>query len=147
MGWDEVEGNGGGDYEERERLSTKIGAEFEGTVVRVGNLREGDYGPVRWVDIDTPDGTKANFPAGKILLERIEAAGLNPGDRIKVVIESAKTKDGKHTYALPRVFVDRGAGESKPAAKKAAPKKAAPAKKAEPAPAAPAADYDDDPPF
>lgn len=146
MGWNEVEGNGGGEYEERERLSTKIGAEFEGTVRRVGPKRLGDYGDVRWVDIDTSEGVEACFPAGKILLERIESAGLNPGDRIKVVIESAKTKDGKHTYALPRLFVDHGAGESKPAAKKAAPAKKAAAK---PAPKAktPEPDYDEEPPF
>lgn len=132
MAYEEVKGNGGGSFEEREFVSAKIGAEFEGSFVGMGPLTEGQYGSYRVVSFDSVDGRKLAVRASKILLERLEAAGLNPGDGMKVIVESETSKAGR-TYALPRLFVNRSAGS--------APKASAPQASA-PTPA-----LDDEPPF
>lgn len=117
MSYEEIQGNGGGNFEEREFVSAKIGITFEGTFVDLGRTTEGQYGEYRVLAFDSTDGRKMACRASKILLERLESAGLNPGDKLKVVVESATSKAGR-TYALPRLFVSRGAGQ--PAASKPA---------------------------
>lgn len=120
MAFEEISG-GNGDREEREIQSAKIGTEFEGTFVDMLPVRTGDFGPYRPTLVDLEDGRKVMVRAGKLLLERLEAAGLTPGDGLKVIVEGKPTKDGKRTYANPRVFVDRKGG-GQPAATQAAPK-------------------------
>lgn len=120
MAFEEISG-GNGEYEEREFVSAKIGTQFEGTFRNLGPLFEGQYGQYRVVAFDTADGRKMAVRASKILLERIEAAGLSDGDGLKVVVESATAKKSGNTYANPRVFVDRKGG-GQPAATQAAPK-------------------------
>lgn len=143
MAWETVEGNGGGDYEDRERLSVKIGSKFEGTIVRVGNQRTGQYGEMRWVDIDTTDGRKCNFPASGILLDRVNEANLLPGDAIRLEFVSQAPKNPKgNPYNKPILQVNRGGGEAP--ATESKPKAAKATAKAEPAPADEA---DDDPGF
>lgn len=136
MAYEEVQGstNGGGEFEEREFVSAKIGAEFEGVFRSMGprtpsKYNEGEHYRVAALDLN--DGRKIAVRAGKILLERLEGAGLSDGDRVKIVVESGTTKDGKRTYALPRLFVDRSA---------------APAPAPQAAKSAPVAE-DDEPPF
>ncbi len=120
MAFEEVKG-GNGEYEEREFISAKIGVTFEGTYRHMGPLFEGEYGSYRVTAFDAPDGRKLAVRASKILLERLESAGLSDGDRIKVVVESATAKKSNRTYASPRLFVDRAAGA--PAAQAPAPAK------------------------
>lgn len=124
--WEEAQGNGGGEFEQRESLKTNIGSEFEGVFVRMSKLMPSKFGgDMRYVDIDSDDGGKYSFIASKILLERLESLGLAAGDRIKVKVESATSKNN-NTYALPRVFVKRGVGQAAPAAKPAPEPKSAP---------------------
>lgn len=133
MAFEEIGGNGGGKFEEREFISAKIGVTFEGTYVNMGPLTEGQYGAYRVLAFDSTDGRKMACRASKILLERLESAGLHSGDQLKVVVESQTSKAGR-TYALPRLFVSRGNGQAPVAA---APQRANPV---------PVAD-DDNPPF
>lgn len=129
MAYEEISGNGGNN-EDREFVSAKIGATFEGTFQSMSRRLPSQFGgEYRVVSLDLVDGRKVALPAGKILLERLESAGLNPGDQIKIVVESATSKANR-TYALPRLYVNRSGG-------------AVPA--AQPVAAAPMAD--DEPPF
>lgn len=140
--WETIEGNGGGDFEERELLPVTIGSRIEGTVRRVSERFEGTYGDVRWVDIDTLDGVEAKFPARKILLDRVEDADLKPGNQVRIEFVSEMPKKGGKPFNKPVLQVNRGGGS--PA--KAEPKKAAP--KATPkAKAAPESSNDDEPDF
>lgn len=113
--YQEVQGNGGGSFEEREFVSARIGVTFEGTFVDLGRLTEGQYGPYRVLAFDTEDGRKMACRASKILLERLEDAiedeRLTKGDKFKVVVESQKAKKSNNTYALPRLFVSRSGGQ------------------------------------
>lgn len=120
MAYEEIGGNGGGsgEYEDRERVNLKIGVTLEGTFRRMSQRMPSRYGgEYRYVDFDSTDGRKMTFGASKITLERFENAELADGDRFKLVVESAKSKESGNTYARPRLFVDRAAGE--PAAKPA----------------------------
>lgn len=113
MAFEEIQGNNGGsgNFVEREFVSAKIGVTFEGTFVELGRLTEGQYGEYRVLAFDTADGRNMACRASKILLERVEAAGLNPGDQIKVQVDSAQSKAGR-TYALPRLFVSRSSDQA-----------------------------------
>ncbi|MDA3643820.1 hypothetical protein LZ318_11725 [Saccharopolyspora indica] len=111
MGYQEIGGGNGGSFEQREFVSAKIGTEFEGAFVDLGRLTEGQYGQYRVLAFDTEDGRKMACRASKILLERLEQAGLNPGDKLKVTVESATSKQGR-TYALPRLFVSRSSDQA-----------------------------------
>ena len=135
MAFTEIQGSnsGTGNFVEREFVSAKIGATFEGVFVDLGKLTEGQYGQYRVLAFDTKDGRNMACRASKILLERLESAGVVPGDEIKVQVDSATSKAGR-TYALPRLFVNR-AGDS--AGVVTTPQQAAPK---------PVAD-DDEPPF
>ncbi|MGW3992186.1 hypothetical protein ACWEF6_01740 [Amycolatopsis sp. NPDC004772] len=135
MAWETIEGNGGGDFEEREKLAVTIGSKIEGTVKRVGDRHEGTYGDVRWVDVDTLDGVEGVFPARKILLDRVEDADLKPGDQIRIEFVSEKPKKGGKPYNKPILQVNRGGGAT---AKKADPK---PAPKSKPEPATDEPDF------
>ena len=128
MAYEEIGNNGS--FEEREFVSAKIGATFEGTFVNMGPLTEGQYGTYRVLAFDSTDGRKLACRASKILLERLESAGLTAGDKLRVVVESQTSKAGR-TYALPRLFVSRSGGPV------SAPQRSAPAS---------VADYDE-PPF
>jgi hypothetical protein len=139
MAWETVEDNGGGDFEERERLSTKIGSRVEGTFRRVGDLRDGKYGPVRWVDVDTLDGVEGNFPLRsqqhlKVLENALEDELLTPGVQVRFLFD-AKETGGGNTMNKLTIQVNRGGGG------KATPKKTATKAKA-PEPA-----DDDEPDF
>lgn len=114
MAFEEVQGNAGGE-DDREFVSAKIGAEFEGVFRGMSRRLPSKFGgEYRIVSVDLVDGRKVAIPAGKILLERIEGAGLAEGDGVKIVVESAESKAGR-TYALPRLFVDREGGTAAPA--------------------------------
>ena len=127
MAFEEIQSSGG-DGAEREAVSAKIGVTLEGVFRGMSDRMPSQYGgEFRIVELDLVDGREVVTFASKILLERIEAAGLADGDKVKIVVESATTKDGKRQYALPRLFVDR-----------VSPTKAAPA---------PAVRADDEPPF
>lgn len=144
MAWETIEGNSGsdGEFEERELLKVTIGSKIEGTVKRVSDRYDGNYGEVRWVDVDTLDGVEAKFPARKILLDRVEDADLKPGDQIRIEFVSEKPKNGGKNYNKPVLQVNRGGGNSPAKAsepKKAAPKAAPKSKAPEPA--------DDEPDF
>lgn len=135
MAYEEIGGNGGGEYEERERFSLRVGDSVEGTFRRMSRLQPSKYGDglsYRFVDIDRLDGVKGVILAGKILLERLEAADLHDGDRVKIVITEATSGAGR-VYALPKLFVDRAGSAPAPAAAPAA----APARRV----------LDDEPPF
>ena len=112
MAYEEVKtGGNGGDFEERERVSLKIGVTLEGVFRRASQARKSNYhdGMVRYVDLDSLDGRKLSFAADKIVLEKLEAARPVDGDKLKIVIEKRRTKDGKRDYAYPVVLIDRGA--------------------------------------
>lgn len=109
MAFEEVAGSGNGEFEEREFVSAKIGVTLEGVFQRLSpripsKWYDGEY---RIIDVDLTDGRKVAIPAGKILLERVESAGLAAGDRIKIEVGSATAKKSGREYALPRVYVDR----------------------------------------
>ncbi|WP_037355467.1 hypothetical protein [Amycolatopsis orientalis] len=139
MAWETVGGNGG-DFEERETLSTNIGEKFEGTYVRRGNMMPSKFGngDFCYVDVDLPDGTKATFPAAGILLERIDEAGMVAGDAFRVEFFESESKAGRK-YKNVRLQINRGGGQLAPSKPKAASKPQA-------AKTAPVAD-DDEPPF
>lgn len=140
MGWEEQGGNTGNyEQEDREFISVKIGVRFEGTFVRMSARKPSRYGgELRYVAVDLTDGRKVMITASKILLERLEAAGLVEGDQIRVSVEAAESKAGNE-YALPRLYVNRRGGQ-------AAPQPAQRPQAAPPAPPAPPVD-DDDPGF
>lgn len=103
--------------DDREFVSAKIGLEFEGVFRSMSRPVPSQYGgEYRVVSFDLVDGRKIAIRATRIFLERLEAAELSDGDKVKVIIESKKTKDGKRTYGYPRVFVDRQGGQPTPAA-------------------------------
>lgn len=109
--------SGGSSNEDREFVSAKIGLEFEGAFRGMSRPMPSQYGgEYRVTSFDLTDGRKIAIRATKILLERLEAAELSDGDKVKVVIESKPTKDGKRTYANPRIFVDRQGGQPAPSA-------------------------------
>ena len=121
MAYEEISGGNGGN-DDREFVSAKIGAEFEGIFRGMSNPMPSQYGgEYRVTSIDTLDGRKIAVRATKILLERLEAAGLTDGDKLKIRVEEATTKDGKRTYANPRLFVDRSGGGAPAPAPKPAP--------------------------
>lgn len=128
MGWETVP-DGGGDFEERERLATKIGSRIEGTIRRVGDVHDGQYGNVRWVAVDTLDGVEGTFPARNALLKAVERAELSPGDQVRIEFTAKEIKQG-NTMNLPVIQVNRGGGgETKSAPKKTTAKKATSAPK------------------
>ncbi len=96
-----------GDFSDRKYVSPKIGTElegiFQGMSPRLPSQFGGEY---RMFSLDATDGRKLSVPAGKILLDRIEAAHLTEGDKIRIVVGSETSKQGRQ-YALPRVYVDR----------------------------------------
>ncbi|WP_190822034.1 hypothetical protein [Saccharopolyspora pogona] len=118
MAYEEISGNGGNN-ENREFVSAKIGATFEGVFQGMSRRLPSQFGgEFRVVSLDLVDGRKVALSAGKILLERLEDADLEQGDRVKIVVESAQSKQGRK-YALPRVYVDRSGSQvatSRPAA-------------------------------
>lgn len=125
MSYEEITGDGGGgDYEEREFISVGIQntKELEGTFRgRLSRVIEGTYGPYRVASFDLTDGRKVAVRASRILLERLEKAGLNDGDGVKIVVEPQPTKDGKKTFGNVRLFVKRGAAPAATPPPQAAP--------------------------
>lgn len=120
MGWETVEDNGAGDYEERERLATKIGSKVEGTYRRVGDLRDGKFGPVRWVEVDTLDGVAGSFPLRSqqhltVLENALEDELLTPGVQVRFSFD-AKETNGGNTMNKLTIQVNRGGGKAAPKA-------------------------------
>jgi hypothetical protein len=134
MAWETVEDNGGGDYDERERLATKIGSKIEGTYRRVGDLVDGKYGPVRWVEVDTLDGVEGSFPLRSkqhltVLENALEDELLTSGVQVRFSFDAKDTNSGNTMNKLT-IQVNRGGGKAP--AKKAAPKAQEPTSDDEP---------------
>ncbi|MBX6360078.1 MAG: hypothetical protein IRZ03_08365 [Acidobacterium ailaaui] len=107
MAFTEYKGNG--NFGEREFVSAKIGVTLEGTFRGMSPRMPSQFGgEYRIVNLDLTDGREVAVPASKILMERLEGAGLADGDAVKIVVESAKSKAGR-TYANPRLFIDKAA--------------------------------------
>lgn len=124
MAYTEVSGGSARD-DDREFVSARIGLEFEGVFRGMSRPMPSQFGgEYRVTSFDLTDGRKIAIRATKILLERLEAAELSDGDKVKIVIEPKQTKDGKRTYGNPRIFVDRQGGQPTPAT----PAKSAPVK-------------------
>lgn len=153
MAYEEVQGNGGGNYENkepREFVSAKIGTSFEGTFVDMRPEKKGPYGRYRPTLLDLNNGEKIIIRASAILRERLEKAEPAPGDGIKIIVEGKKSNETGRTYNHPRVYIDRKGGQPQAATPAAEPAPVAPEqpKQAEPTPdPAPSAPSTDDLPF
>lgn len=106
MAWDEAQGNGGGDYEDRDLFkfaNTKgenDGKELKGVFRRMSKEVEGKFSVGRFMDVDR-DGAKLKVWASGILKERLEEAvdkGLKPGNPIWITHSVDTSKDGQNEY-------------------------------------------------
>jgi hypothetical protein len=111
MAWTTPERPARGEYEDREKVRFAIGLELEGTVARISPPRPSSFGgEVVYVDVDTTDGRKVAFGvSGWKLTDYFEPVGYQAGDGLRVVVESAETKDGK-TFGRPVFSIDKATG-------------------------------------
>lgn len=116
MAWEEYKGNAGS-YEDEEItfVKVKIGSKFEGTIDGIGKRKADRFGNAgdeqQTYFFTDPSGEKMAFTARKVLLERLDQARLSKGDRFRVEVEEAHSKEGRR-YGAVTLLVDRASGEA-----------------------------------